>query len=110
LLDAPNKHLLIPGFPLLPTVVFAIIPLLAALSTFVQSKMMQQPPNPLASEQELQAQQMTKSMSLMMPLMIAYFALVTPAGLGLYWFVSNCVAILQQYFVTGWGQLWRPGN
>jgi membrane protein insertase Oxa1/YidC/SpoIIIJ len=46
----------------------------------------------------------------MMPLMIAYFAIVTPAGLGLYWFISNCVAIIQQYFVTGWGQLWRPGN
>jgi len=110
LLDSPNKHLLIPGFPLLPTITFAIIPLLAAGSTYVQAKMMQQPPNPLASEQELQAQQMTKSMSLMMPLMIAYFALVTPAGLGLYWFISNCVAIIQQYFVTGWGQLWRPGN
>ena len=64
----------------------------------------------LASEQELQAQQMTKSMQVMMPLMIAYFAVVTPAGLGLYWFISNCVAIIQQYFVTGWGQLWRPGN
>ena len=87
-----------------------MIPLLAALSTYVQAKMMQQPPNPLASEQELQTQQMAKSMSLMMPLVIAYFAISTPAGLGLYWFISNCVAIIQQYFVTGWGQLWRPGN
>jgi membrane protein insertase Oxa1/YidC/SpoIIIJ len=43
----------------------------------------------------------------MMPLMIAYFAFVTPAGLGLYWFISNCVSIVQQYFVTGWGGL-RP--
>ncbi|TMC13383.1 MAG: YidC/Oxa1 family membrane protein insertase [Chloroflexi bacterium] len=110
LVDSPSKHLLIPGIPLLPTVAFAIIPLLAAASTYVQAKMMQQPPNPLASEQELQTQQMTRSMQVMMPVMIAYFAVVTPAGLGLYWFVSNCVAIIQQYFVTGWGQLWRPGN
>ena len=110
LLDSPSKHLLIPGFPLVPTVVFAIIPLLAAASTYVQAKMMQQPPNPLATESELQAQQMTKSMSMMMPLMIAYFAIVTPAGLGLYWFISNCVAIIQQYFVTGWGQLPIPGR
>ena len=110
LLDAPSKHLLIAGFPLVPTVVFAIIPLLAAASTYVQAKMMQQPPNPLATEQELQAQQMTKSMSMMMPLMIAYFAIVTPAGLALYWFISNCVAIIQQYFVTGWGQLQLPGR
>jgi len=105
LLDAPNKHPLIAGLPFIPTIVFAVIPLLAALSTYVQTKMMQQPPNPLASEQELQAQQMTKSMSLMMPVMIAFFAITTPAGLGLYWFISNCVAIIQQYFVTGWGQL-----
>ena len=67
--------------------------------------MMQQPANPLATEQELQTQQMTKSMQVMMPLMIAYFAVITPAGLGLYWFISNCVAIIQQYLVNGG---WRP--
>jgi membrane protein insertase Oxa1/YidC/SpoIIIJ len=43
----------------------------------------------------------------MMPLMITYFAFVTPAGLGLYWFVSNCFAIIQQYLVNGWGGLRR---
>ena len=43
-----------------------------------------------------------------MPLMITYFAFVTPAGLGLYWFVSNCFAIIQQYLVNGWGGLRRP--
>jgi hypothetical protein len=71
--------------------------------------MIQQPPNPYATEQEQQTQQMTQSMQVMMPLMIAVFAISTPAGLGLYWFVSNCVAIIQQYFVTGWGAL-RPAN
>jgi hypothetical protein len=39
--------------------------------------------------------------------MILYFAFVTPAGLGLYWFISNCFAIIQQYLVNGWGGL-RP--
>ena len=110
LADSPSKHQLFPGLPFVPSIVFLIIPLLAAASTYVQAKMMQQPPNPLATEQELQAQQMTKSMAMMMPLMIAYFAIITPAGLGLYWFISNCVAIIQQYFVTGWGQLWRPSS
>jgi len=71
----------------------------------VQSRMMQQPPNPIATEQEQQAQQMNKTMQYVMPLMIAYFAFVTPAGLGLYWFISNCFAIVQQYFVNGWGGL-----
>jgi YidC/Oxa1 family membrane protein insertase len=107
--DTPFKHALLTGLPI-PTVTYAIVPVLAALSTFVQSRMMQMPPNPNASEQELQMQQMTQSMQVMMPLMIAYFAVVTPAGLGLYWFISNCVTIIQQYFVNG-GRLWpRAGG
>ena len=104
--DLPSAHALVPGLPI-PTVVYLIIPLLAAGTTFVQSRMMQQQPSAVPTEQELQTQQMTRTMQVMMPLMIAYFAIVTPAGLGLYWFVSNCVSIIQQYFVTGWGGLRR---
>jgi YidC/Oxa1 family membrane protein insertase len=104
--DSPGKHPLFNGLPI-PTFTYAIIPLLAAVTTFVQSKMIQQPPHPLATEQELQTQQVTQTMQFAMPVMIAYFAVLTPAGLGLYWFISNCVAIIQQYFVTGWGSL-RP--
>ncbi len=102
----PSQHAALSlGIVAIPTLQFLIIPLLAAGTTFVQSRMMQPPPNPLATEQEQQTQQMQKSMQVMMPLMIAYFAIVTPAGLGLYWFISNCVAIIQQYFVSGWGGL-----
>jgi YidC/Oxa1 family membrane protein insertase len=106
--DNPSSHPLLPGLPI-PNLTYLIFPLLAAATTFVQSKMIQQPPNPYATEQEQQTQQMTQSMQVMMPLMIVVFAVSTPAGLGLYWFVSNCVAIIQQYFVTGWGAL-RPAN
>lgn len=95
------------GIPI-PTIGYLIIPVGAALTTFVQSRMMQQPRNPYATEQEQQQQQMQQSLQVMMPLFFGYITLVTPAGLGLYWFVSNCVAIIQQYFVTGWGGL-RPG-
>lgn len=104
--DTPLSHPLAPGLPV-PTLAYLVIPLLAAATTYVQSKMMQQPPNPAATEQERQAQQVTKQMQVFMPLMIAYFAIVTPAGLGLYWFISNCFAIIQQYLVNGWGGL-RP--
>ncbi len=102
--EFPNVHPLMHGLPI-PTLTYLVIPLLAAATTFVQSRMMQQPPNPIATEQEQQAQQMNRTMQYVMPLMIAYFAFVTPAGLGLYWFVSNCFAIVQQYFVNGWGGL-----
>jgi YidC/Oxa1 family membrane protein insertase len=105
--DLPSTHQLVPGLPI-PTLAYLVIPLLAAGTTFVQSRMMQQPTSPVPTEQELQTQQMTRTMQVMMPLMIAYFAIVTPAGLGLYWFVSNCFSITQQYFVTGWGGLRPP--
>src|SRR5262249_1065421 len=99
-------HPLQPAVPS-PNLAYLVIPLLAAATTFVQSRMMQQAPSPAATEQEQQQQQMTRTMQVMMPVMIAYFAFITPAGLGLYWLISNCVSIIQQYFVTGWGGL-RP--
>jgi len=104
--QSPIAHPFLPGLPI-PTLVYLIIPLLAAVTTFAQSRMMQQAPGPSATEQEKQQLQMTRTMQVMMPVMIAYFAFITPAGLGLYWLISNCVSIIQQYFVTGWGGL-RP--
>jgi hypothetical protein len=71
--------------------------------------MLQMPPAPNLTEQELQTQQMQKMMVWMSPLMIGYFALNVPAGLGLYWFIGNCVGIIQQSFVVGWGNL-LPGR
>lgn len=100
----PISHPLVQGIPI-PAAAYLVIPILAGATTFVQSRMMQQPPNPSASDQERQAQSMTKQMQVFMPLMIFYFAIVTPAGLGLYWLISNCFAIGQQYLVNGWGGL-----
>jgi YidC/Oxa1 family membrane protein insertase len=42
--------------------------------------------------------------------MFGYITLGLPAGLTLYWTVSNLLSIVQQYFVTGWGSLsdWIP--
>jgi membrane protein insertase Oxa1/YidC/SpoIIIJ len=63
------------------------------------------PPPPNPTEQEAQTAQMQKTMVWLSPLMIGYFALTVPAGLGLYWFVGNCVSIIQQSFVVGWGNV-----
>jgi YidC/Oxa1 family membrane protein insertase len=112
--DNPNHHLLL-ALPLfgtsvgIPSPEYLVFPLLAAATTFVQTKMLQMPPAPNMTEQEAQAQQMQKMMVWMSPLMIGYFALNVPAGLGLYWFMGNCVGIIQQYFVVGWGNLF-PGR
>jgi YidC/Oxa1 family membrane protein insertase len=113
--DNPNHHLLA-SLPLfgttvgIPSLVYLVFPLLAAATTFVQTKMLQMPPAATLTEQEAQTQQMQKMMVWMSPLMIGWFALNVPAGLGLYWFIGNCVGIIQQYFVVGWGNLLPKRN
>lgn len=104
--ENPAHHLLIAGVPYIPVPAYIVFPLLAAATTFIQSKMLQMPAPPNPTEQELQTQQMQRTMVIISPLMIAWFALNVPAGLGLYWFIGNCVSITQQSFVVGWGNLW----
>jgi YidC/Oxa1 family membrane protein insertase len=93
----------------IPVLTYLIFPLLAGATTLVQTRMLQMPPAPNPTDQENQTQQMQKMMLWMSPLMIGYFALNVPAGLGLYWFIGNCVGIIQQSFVVGWGNL-LPGR
>jgi YidC/Oxa1 family membrane protein insertase len=93
-----------------------ILPILAGLTTFVQSKMMT-PPQPAEGDaQAAQMAQVSSTMSLLMPLFIVYLSFQSFAlqGLVLYWIVSNLYSIFQQYTVNGWGQLpilgKRPGD
>jgi YidC/Oxa1 family membrane protein insertase len=106
--DYPNHHLLF-HLPLLgigiPAIAYLVFPALAAATTYVQTKMLQMQPAPNLTEQEMQTQQMQKMMLWLSPLMIGYFAFQVPAGLGLYWFIGNCVGIIQQSFVVGWGNV-----
>jgi len=99
--ENPNHHLLFSGVPI-PTIAYLVFPLLAAITTLIQSRMLQMPPSPNPTDQEQQTQQMQRTMLWISPLMIGYFALNVPAGLGLYWFVGNLVSIIQQSFVVGW--------
>jgi YidC/Oxa1 family membrane protein insertase len=102
--ENPSHHQMFSGLPI-PVLAYLIFPLFAALTTLVQSRMLQMPPPPNPTEQEAQTQQMQRTMVWLSPLMIGYFALNVPAGLGLYWFVGNCVSIIQQSFVVGWGNV-----
>ncbi|GAV22092.1 YidC/Oxa1 family membrane protein insertase [Carboxydothermus pertinax] len=70
---------------------YFILPLLAALTTYVQSKMS------MASSNNDPNQ---KIMLYFMPLMIGWIAMSLPAGLGIYWVVLNIMNIIQQYFVN----------
>jgi len=102
--DNPNHHPLFASLPI-PQLTYLVFPLLAALTTLVQSRMLQMPPPVNPTDQEQQTQQMQRTMVWLSPLMIGYFALNVPAGLGLYWFIGNCVSIIQQSFVVGWGNV-----
>jgi YidC/Oxa1 family membrane protein insertase len=102
--DNPNHHLIAAGLPI-PAFAYLIFPLLAAITTLIQTRMLQMPPPPNPTDQEQQTQQMQRTMLWISPLMIGYFALNVPAGLGLYWFIGNVVSIIQQSFVVGWGNL-----
>ncbi len=64
-----------------------ILPLLAALTTYLSSQ--QSMPSGDSNQQ-------SKMMMLAMPFFIGYMTLNFPAGLGLYWVVSNLVQIVQQ--------------
>lgn len=70
------------------------LPLLAALTTYLQSKITM--PASTGKSGGSQAEEMQKSMMMMMPVMIFFSARSFPAGLALYWVVSNIISIIQQ--------------
>ena len=80
----------IPGFRFS---VYLIIPILAALFQYLSAKTMQTP-------QDGAAAGMTKSMTMMMPLMSLYFCIIMPAGLGIYWVTSAAFQCLQQVILN----------
>jgi YidC/Oxa1 family membrane protein insertase len=80
-----------------------ILPILAALATFVQLRM-SQPRNTASGSGNAMANQM-KIMQYIMPFFTLFIAWGFPAGLALYWTTSSIFSMVQQYFVTGWGSL-----
>lgn len=94
-----------------------IIPIIAAVLTFMQSKFMYaglskeemelrkgkkakdpnaRPPRP-GEKQDNSAEQMTNSMTYFMPLMTLWFTFILPAGIGLYWIVGSLLQIVLTY-------------
>lgn len=74
----------------------AALPILAAISgitTYLTTKMTAQPS---LNEQQASTQ---NTMNIMMPIMIFIFSIQFPAGLALYWVVSNIFQLVQQYIV-----------
>lgn len=76
-----------------------IIPIAAGVTTWLQSKIMMMM-NPQQNDPNNPAAAMSKSMLYMMPIMMGFFSISMPAGLGLYWTISNLFGILQQVVLT----------
>lgn len=72
-----------------------IIPIAAGITTWLQSKIMMMM-NPQQNDPNNPAAAMSKSMLYMMPIMMGFFSISMPAGLGLYWTISNIFGIIQQ--------------
>ena len=79
-----------------------ILPVLAGLVQLVAS-VMAMPATQVKSDDP--AQRMTQSMAYTFPLITLVIGAQFPAGLTLYWIATTLFQIVQQYFVSGWGQL-----
>jgi YidC/Oxa1 family membrane protein insertase len=87
---------------------YVSLPIIMVLTQLVLQKMAT--PAPVAGQRQDDQQRLMAQMMMFMPIFFGYVTLGLPAGLTLYWSVSNILGIIQQYFVTGWGSLvnWFP--
>jgi YidC/Oxa1 family membrane protein insertase len=91
-----------------------ILPILVALTMYVQQKMITPTPSAApVTPQQAQQQQTQQMMTWMMPLIFGYMSVNFASGLALYWAVSNVAGIALQYFYVGrkvdWGGMLRFG-
>lgn len=87
-----------------------IIPALYIVSSFVSMRLMTKKSktnrkalgdgtNNSSAEQDM-TEQMTKSMSMITPIMAVSIAFIAPLGLALYWFISNVLMIIERLVIT----------
>jgi YidC/Oxa1 family membrane protein insertase len=87
-----------------------LLPLMAALATFVQAKMMLQPPRPNLSIEERKMYSLSRNMLFLTPGMVLLFGVTLPQGLSIYWLAQGLVAILQQRREEPGGPMYPGGR
>jgi len=92
-----------------------ILPILAGLSLFWQTKMMQpqtqQPKtNGKGGQMEQFQQMLSGQMMYIFPLMTVFIALRLPTALALYWIITTVFGIIQQYIVMKEGGIPTPSD
>lgn len=85
-----------------------ILPFVAAAFQFVQTKMMRPAGQGKISDPQ---QAMMNTMMNFMPLTVIFFGWTFASGAVLYWAIQSVYSVVQQWLITGWGQLkdWFPG-
>jgi YidC/Oxa1 family membrane protein insertase len=68
---------------------YFVLPVIMAISMFVQTKLNPTPPDPIQAK-----------VMMMMPIVFSVMFLFFPAGLVLYWVVNNILSIAQQWSIT----------
>lgn len=86
-------------------IVAILIPLLSALTQWINIKLMPQPADTNvdpknANDTGAAMQQSMKTMNMMMPLMSAFFCFTLPTGMGLYWIAGAVIRTVQQIFIN----------
>ena len=78
-----------------------LIPILSALTQWINTKLMPQASNSNSGNETADAMaQSMKTMNVMMPLMSAFFCFTLPAGMGLYWIAGSVVRSIQQIVIN----------
>ncbi len=75
-----------------------IIPVLAVVTTYISVRYSSQD-MPSTSENKMQ-DSLQKNMLLLSPIMTGFISFQVPAGMGLYWIISNVYQIFQQMFMN----------
>ncbi len=76
-----------------------IIPVLAGLSQYLATKLMQSQ-TPQMDDENNPTAGMMKGMNIMMPLMSVFFCFSFASGVGIYWVASSLIMGIQQYFLN----------
>ncbi len=87
---------------------YYILAIAVAVTTWIQSKLTM----PTSSNPDDRSAQMSRMMSIYMPLLLGWFALTFPSGISIYFIVSNVLGVVQ-YAATGrvhWGSLFSFGG
>ncbi len=83
-----------------PILITWILPLLATFATYLSGVISQKTSSANNNSQAAEAQQMTKSMTTIMPLMTLVFTFTLPLSASLYWFISSITQVLQQFALS----------